>query len=277
MNIDTAAIYHEPFIRIAFFAAIFAIVAIAELFSPRRQLVASKQQRWINNILLSITSTIILRLAFPILPVGIALFCSEKEWGILNYFHFPMWLAVICGFVLLDLTIYAQHKMFHFVPVFWRLHKVHHIDQDIDVTTGLRFHPLEMILSMIIKITAVAAMGAPAVSVVIFEILLNGTTMFNHGNLNISLDADRIIRLLIVTPDMHRVHHSVIVKETNSNYGFNFSWWDRIFRTYRPQPENGHLQMKIGLNGYHEPRYLQLSEMLLIPFRSQGRINPDSN
>jgi sterol desaturase/sphingolipid hydroxylase (fatty acid hydroxylase superfamily) len=268
MNIDSAVIYHEPFIRIVFFAAIFAIVAIAELFSPRRKLVASKQQRWINNILLNITSTIILRLVFPILPVGIALFCSEKEWGIMNYFQIPLWVAVICGVVLLDLTIYAQHKMFHFVPVFWRLHKVHHIDQDIDVTTGLRFHPLEMILSMIIKITAVAAIGAPAVSVVIFEILLNGTTMFNHGNLNISLDADRIIRLLIVTPDMHRVHHSVIVKETNSNYGFNFSWWDRIFRTYRPQPENGHLQMKIGLTGYHESKYLKLSQMLIIPFRN---------
>jgi len=268
MNIDTVAISHEPFIRLAFFAAIFALVAIAEVFSPRRKLVVSKQKRWINNILLSFTNTIILRLVFPILPVGVALFCAQKEWGIMNYFQIPLWVAVICGIVLLDLIIYAQHKMFHLVPVFWRLHKVHHIDQDIDVTTGLRFHPLEMILSMIIKMTAIAAIGAPAVSVVIFEILLNGTTMFNHGNLYIPLAADSIIRLLIVTPDMHRVHHSVIVKETNSNYGFNFSWWDRLFGTYRPQPENGHLQMKIGLNGYFEPKYLQLSQMLVIPFGS---------
>jgi sterol desaturase/sphingolipid hydroxylase (fatty acid hydroxylase superfamily) len=191
----------------------------------------------------------------------------------MNYFQIPLWPAVICGVVLLDLTIYLQHKMFHLIPVFWRLHKVHHIDQDVDVTTGLRFHPLEMIISMIIKMTAVAVIGAPAVSVVIFEILLNGTTMFNHGNLNIPLTLDRIIRLVIVTPDMHRVHHSVIVEETNSNYGFNFSWWDRLFGTYRPQPENGHLQMKIGLNGYHDPKYLRLSQMLIIPFASRSDNN----
>jgi sterol desaturase/sphingolipid hydroxylase (fatty acid hydroxylase superfamily) len=268
MNIDTVVIYHEPFIRIVFFAAIFAIVAIAEVFSPRRNLVASKHKRWINNILLSLTGTGLLRLIFPIFPVGVAFFCADKGWGLLNYFQIPLWFAVISGVVLLDLTIYLQHMMFHLVPVFWRVHKVHHIDQDIDVTTGLRFHPLEMILSMIIKIAVVAVIGAPPVSVVIFEILLNGTTMFNHGNLNISLAADRIIRLLIVTPDMHRVHHSVIVKETNSNYGFNFSWWDRLFRTYRREPENGHLQMKIGLNGYHDFKYQQLLPMLIIPFGS---------
>jgi sterol desaturase/sphingolipid hydroxylase (fatty acid hydroxylase superfamily) len=270
MNIDTAVFPHEPFIRLAFFAGIFALVGVAEAFAPRRTLVASKQKRWINNILLSFTNTIILRLVFPILPVGVALYCSQKGWGMLNYFPIPLWVAIICGIVILDLTIYAQHKMFHSMPVFWRLHKVHHIDQDIDVTTGLRFHPLEMILSMIIKVTAVAVIGAPAVSVVIFEILLNGTTMFNHGNLNIPLTVDRLIRLLIVTPDMHRVHHSVIVRETNSNYGFNFSWWDRLFGTYRPQPENSHLQMQIGLSGYHDPKYLQLDQMLIIPFAARS-------
>lgn len=271
MNIETAVISHEPFIRFAFFAAIFAVVALAEALRPRRKLVASKQKRWINNILLSFTDTIVLRLVFPVLPVGIALFCAGKGWGILNYFPFPSWLAVISGVVLLDLIIYLQHKMFHLTPVFWRLHKVHHIDQDIDVTTGLRFHPLEMILSMIIKITAVFVIGAPPVSVVIFEILLNGITMFNHANFNIPPALDRIIRLMIVTPDMHRVHHSVIVKETNSNYGFSFSWWDRLFGTYRREPENGHLQMKIGLNGYFDPKYLQLSQMLIIPFVSRRK------
>lgn len=268
MNIDADVISHEPFIRFAFFAAIFAIVAIAEVIRPRRTLVAPKPKRWINNILLSITSTIILRLVFPIFPVGIALLCAEKGWGLFNYFQFPPWVAIIGGVILLDLTIYLQHMMFHLVPVFWRVHKVHHIDQDIDVTTGLRFHPVEIILSMIIKMTAVAAIGAPPVSVVIFEILLNGTTMFNHGNLNIPLAADRIIRLLIVTPDMHRVHHSIIKKETNSNFGFNFSWWDRLFRTYRREPENGHLQMKIGLNGYNKSKYQQFLPMLIVPFES---------
>jgi sterol desaturase/sphingolipid hydroxylase (fatty acid hydroxylase superfamily) len=269
MNIETAVIYHEPFIRLAFFTVIFAVVAVVEVLRPRRNLVAAKPTRWVNNLLLILTNTIVLRLVFPIFPVGVAVFCVEKGWGIMNFFHFPLWIAVICGVVLLDMVIYWQHKMFHLTPVFWRLHKVHHIDQDIDVTTGLRFHPLEMILSMIIKITAVVAIGAPPVSVVIFEILLNGTTMFNHGNLHIPLAVDRIIRLLIVTPDMHRVHHSVIVKETNSNYGFNFPWWDRLFGTYRREPENGHLQMKIGLNGYFDPKYLQLLQMLIIPFGSR--------
>jgi len=271
MNIDSVVISHEPFVRLAFFAAIFSIVAVAEALRPRRKLVASKQKRWINNILLSFTDTIILRFVFPIFPVGVAVFCKESGWGILNYFHFPLWVAVICAVVLLDLIIYVQHKMFHLIPVFWRLHKVHHIDQDIDVTTGLRFHPLEMILSMIIKMTAVAVIGAPPVSVVIFEILLNGATMFNHSNLHIPLAADRFIRLMIVTPDMHRVHHSVIVKETNSNYGFSFSWWDRLFGTYRREPEAGHLQMKIGLNGYSDPKYLQLSQMLITPFVSRSK------
>ncbi|MGP8153496.1 MAG: sterol desaturase family protein [Smithella sp.] len=268
MNIDAAVISHEPIIRIAFFAAIFAIVSIAELFKPRRILTAPKQKRWINNLLLSLTGTVISRIIFPIFPVGVALFCVEKKWGLLNYYHFPPWIALICGIVLLDLTIYLQHMMFHLAPVFWRLHKVHHIDQDIDVTTGLRFHPLEIILSMMIKISVVAAIGASPVSVVIFEILLNGTTMFNHGNLNIPRAADSLIRLLIVTPDMHRVHHSVIRKETNSNYGFNFSWWDRIFNTYKKAPDGGHEHMKIGLNGYHELKYLQLLPMLTVPFET---------
>ena len=269
MNIDSVSIYHEPYIRLAFFATIFALVAVVELFAPRRTLVASQQKRWINNILLSLTDTIILRLVFPIFPVGVAIICSGKGWGIFNFIPMPLWLAIISGVVLLDMVIYFQHRMFHLVPIIWRLHKVHHIDQDIDVTTGLRFHPLEMILSMIIKIIAVIIIGAPAVSVVIFEILLNGTTMFNHGNLYIPAFIDRIIRLLIVTPDMHRVHHSVIMKETNSNFSFNFSFWDRIFGTYLAQPENGHLQMKIGLTGYQESKYLQLWPMLIIPFASR--------
>jgi sterol desaturase/sphingolipid hydroxylase (fatty acid hydroxylase superfamily) len=268
MNIETIFISHEPFIRLASFACIFAVVGGAELLWPRRNLITSKQKRWINNLGLSLTDTLILRLIFPVLPVGVALYCTHAGWGIMNYFHFPGGLALILGVILLDLTIYAQHKMFHSVPVFWSLHKVHHIDQDIDVTTGVRFHPFEMILSMIIKMTAVAAIGAPPVSVVIFEILLNGTTMFNHGNLHIPAAADRLIRLLIVTPDMHRVHHSVIRKETNSNYGFTFSFWDRIFHTYRREPEVGHEQMKIGLNGYGDFKNLELLQMLIIPFQA---------
>jgi len=271
MNIAATVISQEHFIRLALFAGIFAIVAVAEALRPRRNLVAVKQTRWINNLLLSFINTIVLRLLFPLLPVGVALFCAERGWGILNYFHLPLWIAAICGVLLLDMVIYWQHQMFHLTPLFWRLHKVHHIDQDIDVTTALRFHPLEITLSMIIKISAVAVLGAPPVAVVIFEVLLNGISMFNHGNLNIPPVFDRIIRRLIVTPDMHRVHHSVQGKETNSNYGFNFSFWDRIFGTYREAPENGHLQMKIGLNGYSDPKYLRLFQMLITPFVSRKK------
>lgn len=268
-NINSIFIDHESVIRLLFFGLIFTAVAIAEIFSPRRRPVVSKQTRWINNILLSLTGTVIMRLVFPAFPVGVAVYCRKMEWGLLNLFDFPLWAAVICSIVFLDLIIYVQHKLFHLVPIFWRLHKVHHIDQDIDVTTGLRFHPLEIIVSMIIKITAIALIGAPPAAVVIFEILLNGTTMFNHGNLKLPPAADTLIRLFTVTPDMHRIHHSVLVKETNSNYGFNFPWWDRLFGTYRREPENGHLQMKIGLNGYFDTKYLFLSQMLMTPFISR--------
>lgn len=269
MNIDTAVISYEFLIRIVFFLIIFSFVAFAEIFRPKRNLSISKPKRWINNILFFLCGTVMLRLIFPIFPVGVALFCAKKGWGFFNYFHFPFPIALVIGVILLDFVIYLQHVAFHLTPVFWRMHKVHHIDQDIDVTTGLRFHPLEFMVSMIIKLTAVAVIGAPVLSVLIFEISLNGTTMFNHGNLNIPQAVDRLIRLLIVTPDMHRVHHSVIIKETNSNYGFNFPWWDRIFGTYRAQPEAGHQQMKIGLNGYNELKYLQLLPMLITPFTAR--------
>lgn len=269
MNIDISVISHENFIRILSFLTIFGLVAVGEIFRPRRNLSVSKSERWINNILLSLCGTVILRLVFPVLPVGFAFLCAKKGWGLLNYYHFPFPIDLIAGVILLDLTIYLQHALFHLIPFFWRMHKVHHIDRDIDVTTGLRFHPVELIFSMIIKLASIAVIGAPALSVLVFEILLNGTTMFNHGNLNIPQAADRLIRIFLVTPDMHRVHHSIIRKETNSNFGFNFSWWDRIFGTYRAEPAAGHEQMKIGLNGYHELKYLQLLPMLIIPFSAR--------
>ncbi|MEN6621868.1 MAG: sterol desaturase family protein [Smithella sp.] len=269
MSIDTEVISNEYFIRIVFFLTIFGLVSISELFRPKRNLSVSKPKRWINNILFFLCGTILLRLIFPLFPVGFALICAKKGWGLFNYYHFPFSITLIAGIILLDLTIYLQHMAFHLTPVFWRMHKVHHIDQDIDVTTGLRFHPLEFMVSMIIKLTAVGIIGAPVLSVLIYEISLNGTTMFNHANLNIPQTIDRLIRLFIVTPDMHRVHHSVIVKETNSNYGFNFPWWDRIFGTYRAQPEAGHQQMKIGLNGYHDLKYQQFMPMLIIPFTAR--------
>jgi sterol desaturase/sphingolipid hydroxylase (fatty acid hydroxylase superfamily) len=180
--------------------------------------------------------------------------------------------SLIIGVLALDFVIYLQHRMFHVVPLFWRVHMVHHTDQDIDVTTAVRFHPLEIILSLLIKFAAVAAIGAPPLSVLIFEIMLNGAAMFNHGNVRIPLFFDRIIRMVLVTPDMHRVHHSVIARETNSNYGFSFPWWDRMLGTYKAQPQEGHDQMKIGLNGYHDDRSLKLSALLTMPFSYPKRV-----
>jgi sterol desaturase/sphingolipid hydroxylase (fatty acid hydroxylase superfamily) len=260
-------------VRLGFFAAIFFVVAQSENIAPRRILLKSKFKRWISNLGMQIIDVVVLLLIFPIFPVGLAVLCEQRGWGLLNYFHIIQPVALIVGVLALDFVIYLQHMVFHFVPVLWRVHKVHHTDQDIDVTTALRFHPLEIILSLLIKFAAVAAIGAPPLSVLIFEVLLNGASMFNHGNVRIPLSFDRIIRLVFVTPDMHRVHHSVIAQETNSNYGFCFSWWDRIFGTYKAQPQEGHEKMKIGLNGYHDDRSLQLSALLTMPFVYQKRIN----
>jgi sterol desaturase/sphingolipid hydroxylase (fatty acid hydroxylase superfamily) len=263
----------EALVRLGFFATIFFVVAIGEKIAPRRLVLKSKKKRWISNLGMQIIDVVVLRLIFSLFPVGVAVICAQRGWGLLNYCQITPPLAIISGVLALDFVIYFQHRMFHFVPLFWRVHMVHHTDQDIDVTTALRFHPLEIILSLLIKFAAVAAIGAPPLSVLIFEIMLNGAAMFNHGNLRIPLFFDRIIRLVLVTPDMHRVHHSVIVSETNSNYGFSFSWWDRIFGTYKAQPQHGHDKMKIGLDGYHDDRSLKLSALLTMPFSYQKRVN----
>jgi sterol desaturase/sphingolipid hydroxylase (fatty acid hydroxylase superfamily) len=260
-------------VRLGFFAAIFFVVALSEKIVPRRILLKSKTKRWISNLGMQIIDVAVLRLIFPLFPVGVAVICAQRGWGLLNYYQIIPPLALIIGVLALDFVIYLQHRMFHLVPVFWRVHMVHHTDQDIDVTTAVRFHPLEIILSLLIKFTAVAAIGAPPLSVLIFEIMLNGASMFNHGNVRIPLSFDRIIRMVLVTPDMHRVHHSVVVRETNSNYGFSFPWWDRLFGTYKAQPEEGHDKMKIGLNGYHDDRSLKLSALLTMPFSYQKRVN----
>ncbi len=222
---------------------------------------------------MQIIDVVLLRLIFPLFPVGIAFICAQRGWGLLNYYQIAPLPALITGVLVLDFVIYLQHRMFHVVPLFWRVHMVHHTDQDIDVTTAVRFHPLEIILSLLIKFAAVAVIGAPPLSVLIFEIMLNGAAMFNHGNVRIPLSVDRIIRMVLVTPDMHRVHHSVIARETNSNYGFSFPWWDRILGTYKAQPQEGHDKMRIGLNGYHDDRSLKLSSMLSMPFSYPKRVS----
>lgn len=256
----------EIAIRLSFFVLIFVIIAIWELLAPRRTLTTSKTSRWITNLAITFLNPATVRLVFPILALSMALKAQQNGWGLLNHYNLPFWLAVLVTVALLDLVIYLQHVMFHAVPVLWRLHMVHHADLDYDVTTGLRFHPIEIILSMGIKLAAVVLLGPPTMAVLIFEVLLNGTAMFNHGNIRLPLKLDRALRFLVVTPDMHRVHHSVIIRETNSNYGFNLPWWDRLFGTYRNQPTEGHEGMTIGLSQFREPGRLTFPWLLILPF-----------
>lgn len=257
---------YEAGIRMAFFAGIFLAVALVEFMAPRRTLTTPKKTRWFGNISIVFINTFLLRLLAPAGAVGIAVWVGHQGWGIFHTIPWPFWLEVFLSVVFLDLVIYMQHVMFHAVPVLWRLHMMHHADLDFDLTTGTRFHPLESLLSLGIKAGAITLLGAPVVGVILFEILLNGTAMFNHGNLFIPTGVDRVLRLLVVTPDMHRVHHSVFPIETNSNFGFNLPWWDRFCGTYRPQPRKGHDQMTIGLNQFRDPSRLTLPWLLVLPF-----------
>jgi sterol desaturase/sphingolipid hydroxylase (fatty acid hydroxylase superfamily) len=260
---------HEPIIRLSFFIGILLIMFILELLIPKRPLVTQKKTRWLNNLGLVILDSLILRLIFPTAAVGIAIWAQENHYGLFNLLNTPVYISTILSVVLLDLAIYTQHIIFHKIPLLWRFHKVHHVDQDIDVTTGLRFHPVEIILSLCIKFGIVILLGAPALGVMIFEILLNGIAMFNHSNIHLPPWLDKVLRRLIVTPDMHRVHHSIIHRETDSNYGFNLSIWDQLFKTYIAQPQKGHLKMEIGLKAYKDQNQTQkLWKMLLIPFKT---------
>jgi len=258
---------HEVAIRLSFFFGIFTIMGIWEILSPRRTLTASKAIRWGNNIALVFLNSFVLRLLFPAAAVGMAALASQQGWGIFNYFEMPFVIATVVSVIALDFIIYLQHVMVHAVPALWRLHRVHHADPDIDVTTGARFHPIEIILSMLIKFATIMVLGPPVIAVIIFEVLLNATAMFNHSNVKIPVAIDRVLRLFVVTPDMHRVHHSVEDDEANSNFGFNLPWWDRLFGTYRDQPRAGHEHMRIGIHQYHDPKQISwLPGMLALPF-----------
>jgi sterol desaturase/sphingolipid hydroxylase (fatty acid hydroxylase superfamily) len=257
---------NETAIRLGFFFGVFALVAVLEMLSPRRALITSKAGRWFNNLALIALNPFFVRLVFPVLPVGMALLASERHWGLLNSMALPYWLKVALGVIVLDLSIYVQHVLHHAVPALWRLHMVHHADLDYDVTTGLRFHPLEILISMAVKLMTVAALGTPALATLVFEVALNATSMFNHSNIHIPEGIDRVLRLFIVTPDMHRVHHSVAIRETNSNYGFNLPWWDRLLGTYKAQPDKGHQDMTIGLAQFRDPKALTLPQLLILPF-----------
>jgi sterol desaturase/sphingolipid hydroxylase (fatty acid hydroxylase superfamily) len=254
-------------IRLGFFFGIFAVMALWELMAPRRELGVSKAIRWTNNLGLVFLNSFLLRLLVPAAAVGMAAFAAAQGWGLFNYIETPLPLAVVTSVLVMDFTIYLQHVMVHAVPLLWRLHRVHHADLDFDVTTGARFHPLEIILSMLIKFAVILLLGPPLVAVVIFEVILNATSMFNHSNVRIPRPVDALLRLVVVTPDMHRVHHSVEDDETNSNFGFNLPWWDRLFGTYRDQPRAGHTDMNIGIRTFREARWCSwLPGMLAIPF-----------
>jgi sterol desaturase/sphingolipid hydroxylase (fatty acid hydroxylase superfamily) len=258
---------NEAAIRIAFFLAVLGALMLAEAALPRRRREIPRLTRWTGNLGIVVIDTILLRLTFPVVAVGFALIADERGWGLFNAIEVPGWLAFVAALLVLDLAIYLQHVMFHAVPALWRLHRMHHADLEFDVTTGLRFHPVEILLSMGIKLGVVAALGPPAAAVLVFEVLLNATSMFNHSNLKLPLGLDRVLRFLVVTPDMHRVHHSIHPNETNSNFGFNFPWWDRLLGTYAPQPRDGHDAMTIGIEQFRTRRDLRLDRMLIQPLK----------
>ena len=256
------------------FGGIFFAMAIWELIAPRRSLQISKLVRWSCNIGIVIINTVMLRLIFPAATVGVSVFAASHNWGVFNAVEWPIWVEVLLSLIVLDLLIYCQHVMFHAVPVFWRIHKVHHADPDFDVSTGVRFHPAEILLSMFVKMVAVCFLGAGVLTVIVFETLLNATSMFNHGNVRLAPFVDKLVRKIVVTPDMHRVHHSVIVDETNSNFGFNLSFWDRFFGTYRAAPSGAHESMNIGVETLRKPYRQSLWNLLLMPLRDEEGAYP---
>ena len=258
---------NEPLIRLSFTLGILLAMMTWEVAAPRRRRAIPRLLRWSSNLGLVVVATILVRLTFPIVAVGLAVTASQRGWGLFNVFEAPPWLALLLSLLVLDLVIYLQHVMFHAVPALWRLHRMHHADLEFDVTTGLRFHPVEILLSMAIKLAAIMALGPPAVAVLVFEVLLNATALFNHSNVRIPLGVDRVLRLFVVTPDMHRVHHSIFPSETNSNFGFNIPWWDRLLGTYQAQPRAGHEAMTIGIEQFRTRRDLWLDQMLIQPLR----------
>ena len=257
----------EPQLRLAVFLGILVAMALWELATPRRRQEIPRVIRWTNNLGLVVIDAIVLRLSFPTLAVGLAVIAQDRGLGLFNIIKAPDWVAVLVSVIVLDLVIYLQHVMFHAVPALWRLHRMHHADLEFDVTTGLRFHPVEMLLSMGIKLAVVVALGPPALAVLIFEILLNATAMFNHSNIRLPMLLDSFLRLVVVTPDMHRVHHSIIPEETNSNFGFNLPWWDILLGTYKAQPKAGHEGMTIGIEQFRTGRDLWLDRMLVQPIK----------
>jgi len=278
---ETWVLDHEPVLRLSIFLAVITIVALVERFRPRRAAEQSTFLRWANNLGLSVVNTVILRLMIPVALVATAVWAGEGNIGLFNHVALPGGVEIALAVILLDLVIYAQHVAFHKIPLLWRIHRMHHTDLDVDASTGLRFHPVEMALSLGLKIGAVIALGAPPLAAFLFEVILNGVTLFNHGNLRLGPRLDAVVRSVIVTPDMHRIHHSAEPRETDSNYGFNLSWWDRLFGTYVRAPAKGYDGMTIGLAEFRDAKWLGIVWMLVTPFydarkqpRTPGKVSP---
>lgn len=256
---------NNSLVRLCAFLLVVLLVGIWEVFMPRRTLSISKLLRWTNNWLISVLNSVFLYLIFPILGVGVAILAAENHWGLLNVLDLPSYISIVLFIIGFDLAMYWQHRVYHLVPLLWRLHRMHHADPDFDVSTGIRFHPMSIVLSMLIKMLLIVLLGPPPVAVLLAEIILNVTALFNHGNIYITPRMDAFLRLFIVTPDMHRVHHSAIPGETNTNFGFNFPWWDHLFRSYRAQPTDGHDSMEIGIRGFQNAGAQKLHRLLLHP------------
>ena len=270
MSLEEFILANEKQIRMGFFFGVLVIMALWEIAAPRRKLTVSKTLRWTNNIGLVFFNSFILRILFPAAAVGVAISAKEQGLGLFNVYAVSPYIAVAASVIIMDFVIYLQHVMVHAVPVLWRLHRVHHADPDYDVTTGARFHTFEIILSMLIKFATILLLGPPVIAVILFEIILNATAMFNHSNIGLPAGLDRALRWFLVTPDMHRVHHSVEDDEANSNFGFSLTWWDRLFGTYRDQPRGGHQGMTIGIHKYRDTKDVSwLTGMLTLPFRGK--------
>lgn len=257
---------YESYIRLISFFGLFALLTLWEISSPKRELLQLRQFRWFSNIGLIVISSVLIRFIVPTAAVGVAFHVEENNLGFLNYYELPFVIHFLLAFILMDLSIYFQHVMFHSLPLFWRFHRVHHSDLDCDVTTGLRFHPFEMLISIIFKFLIILSIGAPVITVVIFEIILNAASMFTHSNIKVPHTIERMFRWFFVTPDMHRIHHSIHENETNSNFGFFISWWDRLFDTYISQPQDGHEKMELGLSFFREPKWQNLRWLIYLPF-----------
>lgn len=262
---ESSLLSHEAAVRLGSFFGLLVVFGAIELRYPGRPLTGYKGLRWFGNLGLSVINSVVVRAAFPVLAIGMAQRAEAEGWGLLNRISFGAVVEFVFALAVFDFVIYLQHAMFHFVPTLWRLHRVHHTDVDLDVSSAVRFHFLEIMISMVIKLATVAVLGPPVLAVLVFEVWLNATSMFHHSNLRLPRPVDRVLRWFIVTPDMHRIHHSILVDETNSNFGFNLPLWDRVMGTYRDQPRAGHDAMILGIEDFRGRADQRLDRLLIQP------------